>query len=256
MILRGNFSVVALMPCLIDKTPSLTMKLNRWMGLAALAASVQFLSAADVTGKITLKGAPPAPQQAPLDKLCSDLLKAPTIASAAYVVGGAGELADTVVFIKEAPAGAPAKTEPFIMDQKNCVYAPYVGAVQVNQQILVKNSDPFMHNVHTLPNPEVGNKEINLAQFAKAPDLKFQFAKAGPFVTFKCDVHNWMYSYIYVVDSPYFAVSQKDGTYKISGLPKGKYTLVAHHRRAGKVEQPIEVGDSAVTQNFEIELKK
>jgi hypothetical protein len=232
------------------------MKLNRWMGLAALTASVQFLSAADVTGKITLKGQPPAPQQVPLDKICGDLLKAPNIASAAYVVGPANELADVVVYVKEAPAGAPAKTDPFVVDQKNCLYVPYVGAVQVNQPIHVRNSDAFMHNVHTLPKPDSGNKTQNLAQFAKAPDLKFQFTNPEPFVTFKCDVHGWMYSYLYVVNNPYFGVSQKDGTYKISGLPKGKYTLVAHHRRAGQVEQAIEVGDSAATQNFEIELKK
>ena len=232
------------------------MKLNRWMGLAAVAVSAPFLSAADVTGKITLKGAPPAAQEAPLDKICGDLLKADKIKSSTYVVGAGGELADVVVFVKEAPAGAAAKTEPLLLDQKNCVYVPYVSAMQTTQPVHVRNSDPFMHNVHPIPAADTGNKTANQAQFAKAADLKFSFPNPEPFLMFKCDVHPWMLSYVYVVNHPYFAVSQKDGTYKISGLPKGKYTLVAHHRRAGKVEQAIEVGDAAATQNFEIELKK
>jgi plastocyanin len=230
------------------------MKLNHLMGLAALAASVQFLSAADVTGKVTLKGNAPPAQEATLDKVCGDLLGVAKIKSSTYVVGPAGELADVVVFVKE--AGGTAKTEPLLLDQKNCAYHPYVAAVQVNQPVNVRNSDSFMHNVHTLPDAATGNKSVNQAQFPKTPDLKYTFANAEPFLTFKCDVHPWMFSYLYVVNTPYFAVTQKDGTYKISGLPKGKYTLVAHHRRAGKVEQAIEVGDAAATQNFEIELKK
>jgi hypothetical protein len=255
MILRGRFAAVRL-AILLDRLTVcfLIMKLNRWIGLAALTASVQFLSAADVTGKITLKGTPPPPAELAIgDKVCGDLMKTDKVKSLTYVVGPAGELADTVVFIKEAVPGAAAKMEPFVIDQKNCLYVPDVGAAQVNQQILVKNSDPVGHNVHTLPSVQ-GNKAENIMQFPKAADLKFKYANAEPFMTFKCDIHGWMLSYIYFVDSPFFAVSQKDGTYKISGVPKGKYTLVAHHRRGGKVEQPIEVTDTGAMKNFELEV--
>lgn len=230
------------------------MKLNRWMGLAAfagLAASVQFVSAADITGKITFKGAPPAAQEAPLDKVCGDLLKVDKIKSATYIVGPAGEFADVVVYLKGAKGAA--KTEPLLVDQKDCVYHPYVAVAQAGQPIHVRNSDAFMHNVHVMPKV-APNKEDNKAQFPKTPDLKYSF-QPEPFVTFKCDVHPWMFSYIYVTDSPYFAVSQKDGTYKITGVPAGKYTLVAEHRRAGKSEAEIEVTDAGAKKDFEIEKK-
>jgi len=227
------------------------MKLNRWMGLAALTASVQFLSAADITGKITLKGTPPPAPEAPLDKVCGELLKSDKIKSGTYVVGGGGELADVVVFLKGAKG--TAKTEPFLLDQKNCMYTPYVAAVQAGQTVNVRNSDTFMHNVHILPGADSSNKQDNKAQFPKGPDLKYTFTPE-PFLTFKCDIHPWMYSYLYVVDSPYFAVSQKDGTYKISGVPAGKYTVVAQHRRAGTSEQEVTVADSGAKQDFTLEV--
>ncbi len=66
------------------------------------------------------------------------------------------------------------------------------------------------------------------------------------FLKFKCDVHPWMFAYVTVADSPYFAVSAKDGTFKIANVPAGKYTVEAAHRKANggkKSPRKIEVKD-------------
>jgi plastocyanin len=145
-----------------------------------------------------------------------------------------------------------------MVDQEGCEYVPYVAAVQVGQPIHVKNSDPFMHNVHTIPSV-AGNKEANKAQMAKSPDLVFSFDKPEMFLKFKCDVHPWMFSYVSVFDHPYFAVTGKDGSYTIKNVPPGKYTVEAYHRKAAPVGSPVtkqvEVKDQNVTADLQLEVK-
>lgn len=235
------------------------MKLNRrFLAAAALCTAVQLVSAGDITGKITLKGTPPAERVLPLDPNCGKLWEGkekPT--TRLYVVGKNGELADTFVYIKDGLTGKtfPVPQQPGVLDQVGCEYEPYISGIQTDQKLVVKNSDPVLHNVH--PTPAVaGNKESNLAQLPKGKDLEFTFAKEEILLRFKCDVHNWMFSYVGVVSHPYFAVSAKDGTFKIANVPPGKYTVEAYHRKAGKQTQEVTVdGSGAKEANFTFEVK-
>lgn len=232
------------------------MKSTRWLGLAALAASVQFLSAADITGKVTLKGTPPPEKELPVaDGFCGPGSTAKTFKGRVFRTAGDGGLADVVVYLKDAPAGGAAATQPKVLDQHGCQYEPYVMALQVNEPIVVKNSDQIMHNVHTKPTV-AGNKEQNLAQMPKAPDLQFKFPAAEQFIRVECNVHPYMVSYVSVFEHPYFAVSDKDGNFTIKNVPKGNYTVEATHRRAGKTEQKVTVGDANATANFSLEVPK
>jgi uncharacterized protein (DUF2141 family) len=76
------------------------------------------------------------------------------------------------------------------------------------------------------------------------------------FVKFKCEVHPWMFAWVSVFDHPYFAISAKDGTFKIANVPPGKYTIKAFHRKAGEATQQIEVkaGEPAKV-DFTLEAK-
>jgi hypothetical protein len=234
-------------------------KTTALLTLTALAFTCQLAAAGDITGTITLKGTPPKEKDiTPLkdDPTCGKLhTEMPT--THFYVVGPKGELADVIVSLqgvsgKSTGASAPAAT----LDQHGCEYVPQILAVQTNQKIDVKNSDPVLHNIHDLPNPDSGNPEKNMAQMPNGPDLTFSFAKPEEFLKFKCDVHQWMFAWVSVFDHPYFAVSAKDGTFKISNVPAGKYTLKAAHRKAGAVTQEIEVKDGTpATVELTLEAK-
>jgi hypothetical protein len=225
-------------------------KTTALLTLGALAITCQLAAAGDVTGTITLKGTPPKEKDiTPLkdDATCGKLhTDIPT--THFYVVGGKGELADVVVSLQGAglsgkSTGSSAK--PAVLDQHGCEYVPQILAVQTEQKINIKNSDPVLHNIHDLPNPDSGNPEKNMAQMPNGPELTFAFAKPEDFLKFKCDVHPWMFAWVSVFDHPYFAVSEKDGTFKIANVPPGKYTLKAQHRKAGSVTQEIEVKEGA-----------
>jgi hypothetical protein len=235
------------------------MKLNgRCVAGAALLASLQLVSAGDITGKITLKGTPPPEKPLPLDPNCGKLHEGePKPTTTFYKVGSGGELGDVVVFVKDGLTGKqfPVPSEAGLLDQKGCEYNPYVSGIMTNQKILVRNSDPVLHNVHVLPAVS-GNKESNMAQLPHGRDMTISFPKEEMFLRVKCDVHPWMFSYINVFDHPYYSVSGKDGTFKISNLPPGKYTIEAAHRKAGKQTQEVTVDATGSKEvNFVFEVK-
>ena len=227
--------------------------------VAGLCVGAQLAFAADITGTVTLKGTPPKEKDiTPLkdDPTCGKLhTEMPT--THFYVVGPKGELADVIISLegisgKSTGASAP----PVTLDQKGCEYSPSIFAVQTGQKIIVKNSDPVLHNVHDVPAEGSGNKEFNQAQLPNGPDLNLSFDKPENFLKIKCDVHQWMFAWVSVFDHPYFAVSDKDGTFKIANVPPGKYKIQAAHRKAGTVTQDVEVKEGEPAKvDFTMEVK-
>jgi plastocyanin len=225
---------------------------------AALFAAVQLAAAADITGTVTLKGTPPP--ETPNTKIMDDPIcgkfytETPTTHH--YVVSAGGGLANVVVMLKGVTGKSTGASAPaFVIDQKNCQYSPQIFAVQTGQPVSVKNSDPTLHNIHTTP-AVAGNEEQNKPQMAGSPDLNFSFPKEEIFLKFKCDVHPWMFAWVTVVDSPYFAVTDKDGKFTIKDVPPGKYTVTALHRKASPAgtDQEIEVKADGAKADFALEV--
>ncbi len=230
------------------------MKKTIFLAASALVSLGLNVMAGDLTGTVTFKGTPPAEKEmTPIkdDPNCSALYPAGLPMTHFYAVSASGGLADVVVSIKGAPTGA-AKSAPVILDQKGCIYSPTILAVQTGQKIIVKNSDPCVHNVHTVPKE---NEMKNLVQMPGGADLEFAFDKPEPFLKFQCDVHPWMFAWVSVVDSPYFSLSDKDGKFTIKNVPAGKYTVEFAHRKLGTKTVEVEVKADGATQDFAFEAK-
>lgn len=239
------------------------MKLNQTLAaVAGFAVALQFATAGNITGKVTLAGTPPPEKEiTPLkdDATCGKLHPGAAPMTKFFVVGPNKELADVVVVLKGdglSGKSTGAAAAPAVLDQKGCEYIPQILAVQTGQKITVKNSDPVMHNVHTTPTAP-GNKEENKGQGAGAADLIFSVPAAENFLRFKCDVHPWMFAWVTVVDHPYFAVTGADGAFTIKDVPPGKYKLVAYHRKGALtgIEKDIEVTADGAKQDFTVEVK-
>ena len=233
------------------------MKFSSVLLLIAGCAAVLNLPAADIVGVVTFKGTPPAEKEiTPLmdNADCAAMYKA-TPTTHFYVVSPKGELADVVVSLKGVTGKSTgASAPPAVLDQKGCMYAPTIMAVQTNQKITVKNSDTCVHNVHCKPTVP-GNEEHNDVQMPGGADLTYTFPQPEMFLKFQCDVHPWMFAWVSVFDHPYFAVSDKDGKFVIKNVPPGKYTVEANHRKLGDQTQDVEVKDADVTVNFTFEAK-
>ena len=62
-----------------------------------------------------------------------------------------------------------------------------------------------------------------------------------------------MEGYVVVLENPYFAVSNKDGSYSIKNVPAGTYTISIWHEKLKGASVKVTVpGTGSVTQNFDI----
>ncbi|MGZ8711007.1 MAG: hypothetical protein ACXW28_12365, partial [Thermoanaerobaculia bacterium] len=125
---------------------------------APAAAPAAVANAATVTGLVKFEGAPVqmGNVQMGADPFCASTHQQ-VVKDEEVVLGPGGELANVLVYVKNAPA-APANTTPAMLDQKGCQYFPHVSAVQVGQPLNIKNSDSTLHNVHAMPET---NRQFN-----------------------------------------------------------------------------------------------
>lgn len=217
---------------------------------------LQLATAGDITGVINFKGTAPAEKEiTPIkdDPSCAALYPGAPPKTQFYVVNANGNLADVVVSLKGITGKSTgASAAPATLDQKGALYVPQIVAIQTDQKLIVKNSDPFVHNVHTKPKD---NPESNEVQMSGGADLTYSFDKPEMFLKFQCDVHPWMFAWVSVFDHPYFAASGEDGKFTIKNVPPGKYTLEAAHRKLGTQTAEIEVKADGAVQGFTFEKK-
>ena len=142
-----------------------------------------------------------------------------------------------------------APAEPFVVDQVGCHYVPHVFAVQANQKLKIKSSDPTLHNVHYIPTVNT-DLEDNFAMAAGGPEKTRSFPSTD-WVKFKCEVHPWMGAWCAVRSHPFFAVTGEEGTFTIKNVPPGTHKLVVKHERLGEqnVTVTVETGKTT-TQDF------
>ena len=179
------------------------------------------------------------------DPVCSSL-HPDAVHTEKIVHDDAGNLANVFVYVKEGLTGSyPAAGDNHLLDQAGCQYSPHVSGMRVGQKLVIRNSDPTLHNVHAMP---AINKEFNMGQPFQGMELEHTFDKSEVMVRFKCDVHPWMASYMGVLDHPFFGVSGADGGYSIGSLPAGEYVIEAWHEELGTQTQNVSVADGATVE--------
>ena len=122
------------------------------------------------------------------------------------------------------------------------------------QPLTFVNTDGLLHNVHGLPKD---NREFNLGMPASRAEASETLNTPEPAFHVKCDVHPWMQAYVAVMDNPFFAVTGKDGKFKIAGLPPGEYQVEAWQEKLGTRTGTVTVGDGETgTVDFQFDVPK
>lgn len=153
--------------------------------------------------------------------------------------------AAVVVLDGGAPPAPPVTVDIAINDKE---FAPRVVVVPVGSTVRFPNHDPFDHNVFSATDPN----SFDLGQYGRGESRQRVFGRAGLVRVF-CNVHPHMVAFVQVLASPYYAQPAADGTFRIDGVPPGRYTLHVWHERSPEVIRELSVGASGAS-DLELQL--
>jgi plastocyanin len=228
--------------------------------VAALAGSPSYLSAytggdvkdgGSISGTVKFAGTAPAPKKLDVSKdkeVCGKSGK-----SDPSLIVSSGNLVNAVVSITDIKTGKKIDVSKKVkLDQKECEYHPHVLAFPAGTTVEIQNPDGILHNVHSYSKV---NPQFNIAQpkFKKTVDVKIEKPEV---INVKCDVHGWMSGWLVATESPYVAVTDNGGSFKLTDVPAGSYTVEVWHETLGKTSQKVTVkGKEDAKVNFEMGKK-
>jgi plastocyanin len=158
------------------------------------------------------------------------------------------EIANVVVFVKDAPRAAelPATTATIV--QKDEAFVPRTVAITRGSTVEFPNEDPFFHNVFSLSR----GATFDLGRYPKGETRSRTFRTAG-LVKVYCHIHSHMSASIMVFDHHLFRIPASDGSFSLGELPPGTYEVSAWHERIGESTQTVRV-DAGRTVRVEFAL--
>lgn len=161
-------------------------------------------------------------------------------------------VSDVAVVLRALDAQAIGDVKAGMIDQINKEFVPYVSVVQAGAAVRFPNKDNIRHHVYSISptNP------FELKLYSGTPSQPVTFSKPG-LVTLGCNIHDSMLAYVWVVESPYFAVSDSKGLAHIE-VPAGNYELSLWHpdqRQAVPVQTLKIVAPGLAPIDAEIDVK-
>jgi plastocyanin len=177
-----------------------------------------------LTGVVKFIGTPPRLEPLAVNKnrdVCGE--RKP---SEALVLGANQTVSGSVILVEGVTRGKKAAGE-VVVDNHRCLFVSHVTAAMPGERARVKNSDAILHNTHGFfGKPTVFN--LALPNKDQMIDITRRLTKPGV-VRMLCDAHPHMFGWIVLHDSPYFAVTDEHGAFRIDGIPPGTYKVTMWH---------------------------
>lgn len=151
----------------------------------------------------------------------------------------------TVVYLESESTKGQAFTPPAahpVLDQKDLMFHPQVLPILIGTTVDFPNRDNLFHNVFSYSQP----KEFDLGRYPTGTMKSVRFDKPGV-VRVYCDIHSHMNATILILENPYFAVPDEQGSFAIKNVPPGTYTVKFWCGRelAGSQSVTVKGGDAA-----------
>ena len=183
-----------------------------------------YLFAGTIEGTVSYAGSNKAAKELKMDSdpICGTSHTVPP-KNESFVLNEDNQFKNVIVWIKGVEYEGELSSDTVTIDQTGCMYSPHVNTLTTGQKVFIKNSDKTLHNVNSQSKV---NANFNSAQPAGVPDIQKSFPYPEDPFYIKCDVHPWMKAWVMVADHPYFAITDKNGQFKIENIPAGQYELV------------------------------
>jgi hypothetical protein len=146
------------------------------------------------------------------------------------------EIKNVVVYLKDAAFRGPLPLTRGELRQEHETFVPHVLVVTRGSTVDFPNDDPIFHNVFSLSSAAT----FDLRRYPRGESRSRTFPTAG-IVKVYCNIHSHMSATILVMDHPYFAIPNADGSFELSNVPVGEYTVVGWHERVGERRAAVRV---------------
>ena len=97
-------------------------------------------------------------------------------------------------------------------------------------------------------------KKFDLGLYARGRSKQVTFDKTG-LVIVLCNIHSYMSAYILVVDTPYYAVSDSRGRFRLPDVPPGTYTLHGWQESGAELTETVTIGSRPQTLSVALARK-
>jgi plastocyanin len=207
--------------------------------IAAFVSAAAWGQGGTIVGTIHLTGTPPVNPiiRMGADPNCLKMNAGKRIVQNIVDRSSDGGLGNVFVRVQGSFPQAGSGSGSVTLDQQGCMYHPRILGARVGQTLIIKNDDSTLHNIHSI------SKQYNFDQSQPTAGLTYNVPLKFEEVMLhvKCNVHNWMTGYIGIVNSPFFAVSDDQGKFKIENVPAGKQTIEVWQEVYGPLTQTVEV---------------
>lgn len=152
-------------------------------------------------------------------------------------VGGrpATDLGDAVVYlVGRGPRISASSRVEMALDARQ--FRPKVLVVPAGTTVRFPNQDPFNHNVFSLTE----DNTFDLGLYGRGETRERRFTRAA-LVRVYCNIHPRMVGFVLARDNAWYSQPGADGSFTISNVPPGSYTLHAWHERAPELTREITV---------------
>ncbi len=256
-----------------------------WGSIAFAYESGVVTNGGTIIGKVTLHGPIPEPRAFPMvlypfGDFCKKISDGEgLVLLKEFNVDGTGGLQDAVIAVQGVRRGKPFRSDSTDLVTVNCMFHPAdvpdseqferhdgrlvhvhpLVTVMRNQSLLsVVNKDPIIHAAQVYQ-PEKGNRILSfpVPVSYKASSGYVYLDEGKRIAQIICEMHEYMQTWAWVVDNPYFARARKGGAFTIENLPPGTYKVTAWHPHMKPIEKQVTIPpNGTVTLDFEFDASQ
>ena len=143
------------------------------------------------------------------------------------------------------------------VSQESATFKPYISVIRPGSSVVFSNRDNMEHHIKSFSSSKPFEIAVHKPGDTPAP---VRFDKEGAVVVY-CILHDWMRAYVYVVDTPWYAMTvASSGIARLENVPPGEYDATAWHPDLGQYKvslvQRVTVGATGVSEaTFKFDFK-